>query len=557
MKGRILIIISILLLGCGLRFYGITWGAPYFLHNDEGWTVFKAMDLIDRFNRGSLNPEFSSYGALPLYLLPLVRTVVFYITSPNFIFNDPRVYTYIIARSVSAFLGILTILLTYLLGRRLYGSLTGVLSGLFVALTVVLVRECHFYTPDTMLLFFIMVVMYFAARMMESGKVRDYLFAGIFAAMAISVKSISLLLIFPIFAAHLLGLKDGSKKTGFCLIKRIVDRRILYSLSMMVLVSLALNPYAVLDYQNYFQDKDNLHLLGTARLVLGVEKAPFTLQFEGTLPYIYHIRNLLFFGMGLPLEVLSLIGLVFGLYRHKREDILLLSWIVPYFMVVGAWYVKYIRYIIPLIPFLAIFGARWLVKLQDVRNRWARITSLSIAGLTIVFSLFYSLAYVNIYSAQDTRIAASRWVFDNVEQGKRILLEKDEGFLPYPLFKEGVRYNIEIFDIFYPRLSNIEKLKYIENRLSQADYLLLSQTNYERYLRLSRLYPVESRYYELLLKERLGFRLVKEFKTYPNLFGVSINDDSSELTFRLFDHPKISIFKRVGKSIPEFQAQEK
>jgi len=29
------------------------------------------------------------------------------------------------------------------------------------------------------------------------------------------------------------------------------------------------------------------------------------------------------------------------------------------------------------------------------------------------------------------------------------------------------------------------------------------------------------------------------------LFGVHINDDAAELTFRLFDHPRVYIFQRV------------
>jgi hypothetical protein len=49
------------------------------------------------------------------------------------------------------------------------------------------------------------------------------------------------------------------------------------------------------------------------------------------------------------------------------------------------------------------------------------------------------------------------------------------------------------------------------------------------------------------LAGRLGFELIKTFKVYPKLFGYEINDDSAELSFRLFDHPRVYIFKRVGK----------
>jgi hypothetical protein len=39
---------------------------------------------------------------------------------------------------------------------------------------------------------------------------------------------------------------------------------------------------------------------------------------------------------------------------------------------------------------------------------------------------------------------------------------------------------------------------------------------------------------------------VKEFTVYPRLFGFNLNDDRSELNFRIFDHPKVWIFRKRG-----------
>jgi hypothetical protein len=58
-------------------------------------------------------------------------------------------------------------------------------------------------------------------------------------------------------------------------------------------------------------------------------------------------------------------------------------------------------------------------------------------------------------------------------------------------------------------------------------------------------YGVMKQYYRDLLDGRLGFQLVKSFKVYPSLFGRTINDDGVELTFRLFDHPRIFVFVRA------------
>jgi len=55
---------------------------------------------------------------------------------------------------------------------------------------------------------------------------------------------------------------------------------------------------------------------------------------------------------------------------------------------------------------------------------------------------------------------------------------------------------------------------------------------------------VVKQYYQDLFDGKLGFELDRTFKVYPSVFGREINDDGAELTFRLFDHPRIFIFKR-------------
>jgi hypothetical protein len=41
--------------------------------------------------------------------------------------------------------------------------------------------------------------------------------------------------------------------------------------------------------------------------------------------------------------------------------------------------------------------------------------------------------------------------------------------------------------------------------------------------------------------------LMKTFKTYPGLLGGEINDDGAELTFRLFDHPRVFVLQRMSR----------
>jgi hypothetical protein len=96
-----------------------------------------------------------------------------------------------------------------------------------------------------------------------------------------------------------------------------------------------------------------------------------------------------------------------------------------------------------------------------------------------------------------------------------------------------------------PRVPDHEKRAYIDERLAQAEYILIDDTFQQFYapLRYSQYAPVKDFYRDLFLG-RLGFELVETWKVYPSLFGVEINDDQAELTFRLFDHPRVFLFKR-------------
>jgi hypothetical protein len=38
--------------------------------------------------------------------------------------------------------------------------------------------------------------------------------------------------------------------------------------------------------------------------------------------------------------------------------------------------------------------------------------------------------------------------------------------------------------------------------------------------------------------------LIKTFKVYPSLLGVTIDDDRAELSSRMNDHPRIYVFRR-------------
>src|SRR5205823_2407245 len=131
-------------------------------------------------------------------------------------------------------------------------------------------------------------------------------------------------------------------------------------------------PYAVLDPATYLRD------LGEQNVIIsGRYDVPYTRQFVGTLPLVYQAKNLLGWGLGPLLGGLALVGLAVAVWRAFRRrravDILLLSWVLPYLALLASYEAKFMRYTLPIVPPLLIFGAALLADLGAFgRRRGAR-----------------------------------------------------------------------------------------------------------------------------------------------------------------------------------------
>ena len=93
-----------------------------------------------------------------------------------------------------------------------------------------------------------------------------------------------------------------------------------------------------------------------------------------------------------------------------------------------------------------------------------------------------------------------------------------------------------------------KKPLYYAERLSQGEYLFLSSRRlYGTLIHLDDKYPITSTYYKLLFDGSLGYEKVAEFAVYPALaigpWNIEFNDDKSEESFQVYDHPKVMIFQ--------------
>src|SRR5437588_151244 len=85
---------------------------------------------------------------------------------------------------------------------------------------------------------------------------------------------------------------------------------------------------------------------------------PCLRQCAGTTPYVYELQNMVIWGMGVMLGVAALAGLLWLCWRVWKRDagswLVVLSWVLVYGALTGSFYAKFMRYMLPIYPFLAL-----------------------------------------------------------------------------------------------------------------------------------------------------------------------------------------------------------
>src|SRR5439155_887882 len=89
--------------------------------------------------------------------------------------------------------------------------------------------------------------------------------------------------------------------------------------------------------------------------------------------YVYEVQNMVLWGMGVLLGAMACVGLVWViwlLWRRRAQDggpwLVVLSWVLVYGGIIGSFYVKFMRYMLPIYPFLTLMAAVLLLTIVQV-----------------------------------------------------------------------------------------------------------------------------------------------------------------------------------------------
>jgi len=587
-RWRPLALSGIAILGLALRLYGLDWDqmqARYQLlvrlygldaaqgnnfHPDERQILFHVVQLswpgswAQFFNAATspLNPHFFAYGSFPLYLLAAVGNILSHISAPLANFANltltGRVLNAIFDCGTILLVGWLGLLLTNdrTPGRR-YAWSVALLAAALVAFTPFQLQLSHFYTVDTMLLFFVTLTVLACVVLVDTDKpVRWSLVAGLGYGLALATKFSAAPLAVSLFVA--LAMRWYRRGLSSIIVP------LLLSFCVTLAVFLIAMPYALLDMPEFIQQ-----VAQQGDLARGALDLPYVRQFAGTTPYVYEAQNMLFWGMGLMLGLAALAGFLWLCWRVWKRDagpwLVVLSWVVVYGVITGGFYVKYMRYMLPIYPFLTLMAASILIALlkfsrervKDARTKSYIAIILPYAAIVVVLAgtMFQGLALLNVYSQPNTRIQASRWIFSHLKPGSVLTYEQWDDSLP-----EAVdNHDPSIYqEVSYPDANGqpqqgldlygddtMAKALQLARILPTIDAITMATDRLDKSIpRLPCRYPLTIHYYQLLFSGQLGFHLAAQFENHPNLFGIVLDDSNADESYSVFDHPTARIFVR-------------
>ena len=576
----LLILGAILVLALGLRLYNVNWDQNNHLHPDERHLTLTANALELPSSAGEyfatdsspLNPYNRDTGSFVYGSFPLVLTKVVAVALDL----DDYDHIVLVGRHLSALFDAATVLLIFLLGRRLFGPGAGLIAALLYATAPLAIQHAHFFVVDPFLVFFLTAALIFAVRIGQHGKKQDYVLAGLMLGLGTASKLTALSFLPILFLAAGVhawpAISDWIKRPrrqspGPVVNHAKVVGSAVSGLALALLVAFLVfrvaQPYAFAQPEmgnplslvtlndQWVADQEN-----QTRLLGGQVSFPPSVQWIDRESYFYPLRQMIEAGMGPAFGIIGWLAFAYAAYRVARykdpRQLLLVAFVLVYFGIMGRQFSLYLRYFLPLYPVLAVLAGFALLEVAAKVGRvgqrlsWPGFTVGARAAIAILIGLAMlpGFAYVSIYTRSVTRVEASQWIYDTLPAGSAIATEHWDDSLPLRLpgapDKQFTNLSLPLYE-----LDTEAKIENVIDLLDKADFVVMSSNRLLNSIpRNPTNYPVTSNYYDLLLADELGFTLLRRFDSPPRLLGVDFPDSQREESWSSYDHPRVLVFEK-------------
>lgn len=406
--------------------------------------------------------------------------------------GDPLAIAWLLLRAVVAVLSALTVVPVYRMAERFGGALAGAAAGILVILSPLYNEGSHLHTSDVPSAFFATVCLLFVARLTAEERLRDYLWAGVFAGLAAASKypagvvAVAIIGVWLLWRVERRDLRLGLLWAGLASLVTFVA----------VMPSLLFYPEAA--------------FLGGRGMLFGARqygRGGWLGVVPGNNAWFYARQLSLSFG--LPALLAGLTGWA-AMARPRRSRLL---WLLPfpliYLALISAMHMVVKRNLYPVIPILAVLLgvgiAAWLaVLVQEGPLFRAAATALVLLCLWPVTAR--TARQTMGLARHSTRELAAEWIRANLPRGAGIVKET------YTPSLRAAEYAV-VHRRFAARVPPAEL------RNGRHDYVLLASAAYVRFLDPERLTRPHQRQLAATYREIFTYEMVKEWSPTATRLG--------------------------------------
>jgi len=537
----IFIVVWLLVIGLLVysRFTNLGWGLPYPMHPDERNMANAIQNLnckisnflpiesgskqITNFKQlisNCLNPHFFAYGQLPLYLGYVIVFLLKFFDGDlgtSIGFQEAAISL----RLVSAVASILNVfvlikivdLISNIKNKKILIILIATFSPFFIQFS-------HFGTTESLLMLFYSLIVYLSMRLLESRTTDAVVWLGLVSGLAVATKVSSIVFIVVPLISILSSLRSWDRY-----------KNLIKFGTLTIIFMILFSPHNLINFHDFFSSIKYESDVATGKALVF-----YTRQFFNTVPVWFQLTKIFPYALGWPVFILGTLGFLGLLWKDKKINLLRFSFLV-YFLPNAFLFAKWARFMAPVFPLMVMFAVLFLLKIKAINI---------IKIIIVIIAILPGIAYLSVYKKPDVRFQASEWIYKNIPNGSFLLFET-ANVVDIPIMDQRIKIKDQkVFEKNYQTVSfnfydldeSLRLQSELKDHLEKANYIFVpSRRIFANHPKQK--YPILNQYYSDLFSEKLGFKKVAEF-------SAGLNDENSEETWTVFDHPVIRIYKKTS-----------
>jgi hypothetical protein len=533
------VIFLILIGGFGLRIVGINVGLP---DTPDPRESIIAQDVLNLVHFTAPPQTYNWPGIAWFYIIAAVAKLL---SIGGVHLTEARVI--LLARCINTLLSTATLWFTYSIGKHADSKRVGqIAAGLLAVSMLHATNESRFALVDIPATFCVTLFLWRVVHARFSAATLTFptaVWLGIIAGVGCGVKFTTVFVCFSLFIFF------GSEH---------FYRRLATIIGIAALTFTLLCPYWLIDlisptWNRFFEDfwYEAIHYHRGHFGLISTGEA-------GWLQRFVYLWGLLKWGFGLPLALLTVLSILRAMVSLKSRASefailgkLLLAFVIPYLLFIGAHKVKFTRHLLILYPALTLLAAIALANLLKITHNGSRLlmsqenkryaiigkwSGRVIVGIVVLYSFVYTAAFAAVMLAQPTRIAVSEWIAAHVP------LEESISSAPVILFDwllpeldlETEDEDAEWVLILVPDLEVFQKYQKRPQHYQDEDWYPLSEIELEETLA----------FYDRIMAHGSLYELHKTFQRAPQFLGIPISDTDAPFPMRALVHPAFHLYRR-------------